>query len=237
MDLETKIIQSETQILKTVSPNKIKNIACSWSSGKDSCYALMLAKSIGHAPKVLLNMMNENGKVSRSHGLPIEILKQQAKQINLPLVAIPTSWNNYESTFIGILKQIKADYDIEGMVFGDIDLQPHRDWEEKVCKAAIIEAILPLWKRERKELAMEMLEKGIESIIVSCNAQLGEKFIGKKYDTELIHELEQLGIDVCGENGEFHTAVVNCPLFKNKIHIPKYATIVHNNYYFIDWKN
>ena len=70
---------------------QFKNIACSWSGGKDSCYALMLSKAIGHTPIVLLNMMNEKGKASRSHGLPIEILKQQAREINLPLVAVPSS--------------------------------------------------------------------------------------------------------------------------------------------------
>jgi len=216
---------------------QFKNIACSWSGGKDSCYALILAKAIGHTPTVLLNMMNENGKVSRSHGLPIEILNQQAREINLPLVAIPSSWENYETNFINTLKQIKSEYHIDGMVFGDIDLQQHRDWEEKVCNAATIQAILPLWKRERKELANKMFATGIESIIVSCNTLLGERFLGKFYDTELINELEQLGVDVCGENGEFHTAVVNCPLFKNKVHIPEYTTKEYNNYFFINWKN
>jgi uncharacterized protein (TIGR00290 family) len=186
---------------------------------------------------VLLNMMNENGKVSRSHGLPMEILNQQAREINLPLVAVPSSWENYETNFINTLKQIKSDYDIDGMVFGDIDLQRHRDWEEKVCNAANIEAILPLWQRERKELAMEMLATGIESIIASCNAHLGERFLGKFYNAELINQLDKLGVDACGENGEFHSVVVNCPLFKNNIHIPEHTKKEYLDYCFLDWKS
>lgn len=68
----------------------------SWSGGKDSCYTMMQAMQLGYQPKVLLNMVNENGKVSRSHGLPLEILKQQAGQMRLPLVTLPTSWSDYE---------------------------------------------------------------------------------------------------------------------------------------------
>jgi uncharacterized protein (TIGR00290 family) len=211
------------------------NVACSWSGGKDSCYALMLSKAMGYTPIVLLNVLNENGKVSRSHGLPVEILNQQAREMNLPLITISSSWENYETNFIDRLKQIRSDYDIDAMVFGDIDIQSHRDWEEKVCKAANIEAILPLWQRERNELAMEMLMSGIESIIVSCNTHLGERFLGKLFDTKLINQLDNLGIDTCGENGEFHSAVLNCPLFKNKIYIPEHTKKAHLDYCFIDW--
>lgn len=214
----------------------MKNIACSWSGGKDSCYALMLAKAMGYTPVALLNIMNENGKVSRSHGLSLEILTQQAKEINLPLITIPSTWENYETNFINTLKQIKTGYDIEGMVFGDIDIERHREWEEKVCKAADIEAILPLWQRERNDLAMEMIANGVESIIVSCNTHLGEKFLGELYDVDLISRLEKCEVDTCGENGEFHTAVLKCPLFKNKIHIPEHTKETHLDYCFMDWE-
>jgi uncharacterized protein (TIGR00290 family) len=215
---------------------QLKKIVCSWSGGKDSAYALMIAKASGYKPVVLLNMMNENSKVSRSHGLPLEILNKQANALNIPLVTIPSTWENYEENFINTLKQIKADYNLDGMVFGDIDIQQHREWEEKVCDAANIEAILPLWKRERNELAFEMIDKGFESMIVSCNLDLGEKFLGKMYDAEMINQLENIGVDSCGENGEFHSVVINCPLFKNKIPIPDFVKQTHNDYCFINWK-
>ena len=118
-----------------------KNTGCSWSGGKDSCYALMKAKQLGYDPKILVNMMNENGEISRSHGLPFSILQQQAAMMNLPIVAQPTSWQEYENHFINTLHKIKEAYSIDSMVFGDIDLQPHRDWEEKVCAAAGLRCI------------------------------------------------------------------------------------------------
>lgn len=209
---------------------------CSWSGGKDSCYATMQAIKHGYQPKVLLNMLNENGKVSRSHGLPLKILTQQATQMNLPLVTIPTSWNDYERNFVEILGTLKNSYKLNYAVFGDIDLQPHRDWEEKVCEVADIKAILPLWKRNRKELVQEMLDCDIECIIVSCNTTMGEKYLGKTLTKKLIDELELTGIDPCGENGEFHTLVVNCPLFNRRISLPANEFITYNDYCFINWK-
>jgi diphthine-ammonia ligase len=125
----------------------ILNIGCSWSGGKDSCYALMEAQKSA-VPKVLLNMMNENGLISRSHGLPFSLLHQQAEAITLPIMAVPTSWSNYEATFINTLVKIKSGYQVEGVVFGDIDLQAHRDWEEMVCEKSGVKAILPLWQKK-----------------------------------------------------------------------------------------
>jgi len=213
-----------------------KNTGCSWSGGKDSCYALMKAKQLGYDPKILVNMMNENGKISRSHALPFSILEQQAATMNLPIVAQPTTWQDYEHHFVSTLNKIKDAYSIESMVFGDIDLQPHRDWEEKVCASAGLEAVLPIWQRDRKELVFEMLDAGIETMIVSCNTIMGESFLGKILNRDLIPELEKLNVDVCGENGEFHTLVINCPLFEEAIKIPSYSTTKHQEYFFLVWE-
>ncbi|MNQ43068.1 ATP-binding region [compost metagenome] len=208
----------------------------SWSGGKDSCYAMMKAIQQGFIPKVLLNMMNENGKVSRSHGLPMFILNQQAQKMKLPLKAVPATWGDYEEKFISTLKSLKATFDLDAAVFGDIDLQPHKDWEDKVCEAASIKAILPLWQQDRIVLVNEMIENGIETMIVSCNSQMGESYLGKILTKELAQELLGKGIDPCGENGEFHTLVINCPLFSEAIELPKYMTKTYNDYCFIIWE-
>src|SRR5688500_297048 len=103
----------------------------------------------GFRPRVLLNMMNAPGKISRSHGLPGSMLEQQARCMGLPVVTIPTSWNEYERNFVDALLKLKAGYGVEAMVFGDIDLQAHRDWEEMVCAKAGLTAFLPLWQQDR----------------------------------------------------------------------------------------
>ena len=214
----------------------LKKIGCSWSGGKDSCYALMQALQQGNELKVLINMMNEHGKISRSHGLPLSVLQQQASAMNVPLLATPTSWNHYKQHFVNTLHEIKQQHNVQAMVFGDIDLQPHRDWEEMVCAEAGLEAMLPLWQQGRRQLVDQMIQSGIEAVIVSCNTQMGESYLGKTITHELADELEKAGIDACGENGEFHTVVINCPIFGKPVQLPSYSKVQHENYWFLDWK-
>ena len=152
--------------------------------------------------------------------------------MNVPILATATTWQEYEFHFINTLEKIKKDYHIQAMVFGDIDLQPHRDWEEKVCAAAQLQALLPIWQRNRKELVMEMLHAGIETMIVSCNNTMGETFLGRVLNEDLVRELEILGVDVCGENGEFHTLVLDCPLFRERINVKVESKVLHNKYWF-----
>ncbi|CAH0336445.1 hypothetical protein FVB9288_02147 [Flavobacterium sp. CECT 9288] len=212
------------------------NFVTSWSGGKDSCYAMMNAVQAGNTPKVVLNMMNESGKVSRSHGLPLSILEQQAQKMSLPLCGIPATWGDYESKFIHVLKDLKSKYDLQAAVFGDIDLQAHKDWEEKVCAAASLQAILPLWQQNRMQLVRDMIANGIVTMIVSCNTHMGENYLGKILTLDLAQELIGIGVDPCGENGEFHTLVLNCPLFESPINLPEYTTVTYDSYCFVVWQ-
>jgi diphthine-ammonia ligase len=209
-----------------------KNTLCSWSGGKDSCFALMQAIGLGYSPKVLLNVLNEEGKISRSHGIPSSILQRQAEAAGLPVHLISSSWQEYEKHFTNALSVLKKQYDLDYAVFGDIDLQPHRDWEEKVCVNAGLTAVLPLWKQDRRALVMQMLDAGIEAMIVSCNEVMGERFIGEMITPSLVDELESLGIDACGENGEYHTLVLDCPLFAERINVSVEEKLKHEGYWF-----
>lgn len=205
---------------------------CSWSGGKDSCYALMQAIDLGYQPQVLLNVLNEEGEISRSHGIPSYILKRQGRLAGLPVHLISSSWKDYEQNFTTALDQLQGGYELTHAIFGDIDLQPHRDWEEMVCRNAGLTAVLPLWKKDRKALVLEMLEAGIEAIIVSCNETMGPQFLGKRITAELIGDLDELGIDPCGENGEYHTLVTSCPLFRGQVRASVREKVQHENYWF-----
>ena len=212
-----------------------KSLACSWSGGKDSCYALMRRLRSGGTLKVLINMMNEKGRISRSHGLTEEILAMQAVRIGIPVLHCPTGWSDYEKNFISLLDEAKRQFNIEEVVFGDIDLQPHRDWEEMVCQKAGLYASLPLWKQDRRKLVEEMLDAGIQTTIVSCNEFMGQEYIGRPLSIALVDELELRGIDPCGEQGEFHTVVTDCPLFSTPIQLPRFQPVQHEGYWFSDF--
>ncbi|MET0392712.1 MAG: diphthine--ammonia ligase [Chitinophagaceae bacterium] len=209
-----------------------ENILCSWSGGKDSCFALIKAKEAGYTPQVLLNVLNEEGKISRSHGIPATILQQQAAAAGLPIHLISSSWQEYEQHFTNALRGLKEQYRLTHAVFGDIDLQPHRDWEEKVCANAGLTAVLPLWQQDRRLLVNQMLDAGIETMIVSCNETMGERFIGRIITPALVDELEALGVDACGENGEYHTLVLDCPLFSSPVRASVAAVLKHEHYWF-----
>lgn len=213
---------------------KMKHFLCSWSGGKDSCYAFYKAKVLGYKPVVLLNVMNEFGDRSRSHGIPKAILEAQAEAIGLPMHFFTSTWETYEANYIESLQTLVKQYPITHAVFGDIDIESHRAWEENVSAAAGLEAVLPLWQGDRKALVLEMIDAGIEAIIVSCNATLGAAFLGRFIDLETLKALEIAGVDVCGENGEFHTLVVNAPFFKKRLEVTIISKTIapKSNYHF-----
>lgn len=211
-----------------------KNTVCSWSGGKDSCFALIKAIQLGYVPKVLLNILNEEGIISRSHGIPRSILELQSLHAGIPLHAVASSWKEYETNFTSALTELKNKYDLSFAVFGDIDLQAHREWEEMVCNKAGLKALLPLWEQDRKKLVHQILAAGITAIIVSCNEAMGEKFIGKEISDDLLTDLEALGIDPCGENGEYHTLVTACPLFSRPLNVLITGRRWHENYWFAE---
>jgi len=213
----------------------MKNVLCSWSGGKDCCYALLEAKRMGYNPVLLLNMMDVDGKTSRSHGLPVEMLKRQATAMNMELMTIPTMRENYEENFINALNKAKADYNIEGIVYGDIDLWAHREWQERICNIVGLEPIIPLWERKRTTLAKEIVESGIESVVVACNEAMGASFLGKTYNLDMIQQLIEMNVCSCGEDGEFHSFVVNSPLHQSKVEIPEYSTGLREGFHFINW--
>lgn len=204
----------------------------SWSGGKDSCYAMHIVVSQGLKPSVLLNVLNEYGDRSRSHGIPKEILEAQAQSMGLPIHFFNSTWDEYEKRYIEHLKSLTSTYNLQSAVFGDIDIVSHRQWEEKVSEAANLQAILPLWKQSRKQLVIDMIDFGLEAVIVSCNQVLGPDFLGRKVDLTLIEDLEKLNVDVCGEQGEYHTLVINAPLFKEKLNVVVSGNETSSNYNF-----
>ncbi|HWR40951.1 MAG TPA: adenosine nucleotide hydrolase, partial [Patescibacteria group bacterium] len=120
------------------------------------------------------------------------------------------------------------------VVFGDIDLEEHGLWEEKVCNNAGLKLSLPLWKNERRELVTEFISLGFKAIIVTINEKmLNPKFLGRVLSMSLLEELEQQGVDLCGENGEFHTAVLDGPIFQRPV-TPKIGEVqTHQGYSFL----
>jgi diphthine-ammonia ligase len=187
--------------------------AVSWSGGKDCCLALHRVREAGFDVRYLLAMFDETGERTRSHAIPREVMEAQAEALGMELVAGSASWGDYEQVFVGALKDLKQ-RGVGDVVFGDIDLQPHRDWEEKVCAAALVVPHLPLWQEDRGKLAREVLDRGYRPLVVCTDDRyLDASWCGRLYDAAYVASLPP-GVDACGENGEFHTFVTDGPLFR-----------------------
>lgn len=206
---------------------------CSWSGGKDSYLAFYKALRSGALPSALLNVLNERGETSRSHGIPKPVLRAQAECLNLPIEFTSTSWADYEAEFIKKLRQLKSAYSSSHIVFGDIDIESHKAWEEKVSEAADLQPFLPLWQQNREALVNEMIEIGIKALIVSCRSSLASQLLGKVIDKELLDLFSELGIDACGENGEYHTLVIDGPLHQRPLEVKTSNVMEHGQYAFI----
>lgn len=190
----------------------------SWSGGKDSALAFWRARQAGAVPVGLLNMLAEQGERSRSHGLPVSVLRAQAAALALPIAFGAAAWRDYESVWVAQAGELARRYSATQMVFGDIDLQAHRDWEEQVCAQVGVQAWLPLWQASRMDLLNEMLQMGMKALIVSARADCVD-LLGEMLSPEVIRSLTERGADACGENGEYHTCVVDMPGFDEPLNL------------------
>jgi uncharacterized protein (TIGR00290 family) len=193
------------------------SVFISWSGGKDAYLALQRAVRRGAEPAAVVCMLHEDGCVSRGHGLPLALLEEQANALGVPLVTRATSWEEYEANFVSLLHELH-DQGVQAGVFGDIDLQAHRDWVENVCHVSGLGSHLPLWREPRRALLAEFLSGGGRATIVAVDhSRLGAEFLGLELDDDVIARLEAAGADACGEEGEYHTMVTQAPLFTHRV--------------------
>jgi uncharacterized protein (TIGR00290 family) len=169
-------------------------------------------------------MFDESGQRSRSHAISPVLMQAQADALGIPLVMRSAGWADYEAVFVEQL-QAFAGLGISSGLFGDIDLQPHRDWEERVCACAGLRAELPLWGEPRRALVDELLALGYRARVVCVDARvLDASFCGRAFDAAFLADLPP-GVDACGENGEFHTFVFDGPRFARAV--PHRLAAVH----------
>ena len=208
-------------------------VAASWSGGKDSCFACYKAILDGFDVVHLLNFISEDGNRS-SHGLDAELLSIQSQAVEIPIVQSITTKNTYEQDFKKVVDILKQD-NIQGIVFGDIYLQGHRDWIERVCNDVDIRPIFPLWGIDTEKIVHDFIDTGFDSIIVAIKAEiLSEEWLGKKVDKNFIGKLKDIKIDPCGEAGEYHTFVIDGPLFKKRLRILDSDKVLKERYWLLD---
>jgi diphthine-ammonia ligase len=187
----------------------------SWSGGKDCCQALRLVRAAGLEVTALVTFFDETGEATRAHGVPRAVMQAQADALGLRLVAPSAAWADYERVFAETIAALKRD-GVISMVFGDIDLQPHRDWIDRMCAGLGIRALLPLWRFPRAVVAQEAVARYKTIVVATDDRHLDASLCGRAYDADFLAALPK-GVCPCGEDGEFHTFVTDGPGFRSPV--------------------
>jgi len=197
-------------------------VVASWSGGKDSCFACYKAMLDGFEVAHLLNFVSKDERCM-SHGLDSKLMVAQSQAIGIPIIQREVTWDTYEDGFKAAIMELKR-MGVEGAVFGDIDIQGHKDWVDRVCGEVGITPIEPLWGLNPEKILTDFINVGFEAIVVNVKADLfGEEWLGWRVDHKFLDDLQRLqgkyDIHACGERGEYHTFVTDGPIFKKRIRV------------------
>ncbi|APD05559.1 hypothetical protein UJ101_00006 [Flavobacteriaceae bacterium UJ101] len=197
-----------------------KKVCVSYSLGKDSTLALHRSIQAGNEVVALIISINEENDRSWFHGVNQEIIQKTSESLNIPIIYAKSKGEDYQEVFIKTLVKAKK-LGVTECVFGDIDIIEHQEWCSNVCNEAGLKANFPLWKENRKTLVEEFIDCGFKALIKTVSKQhsLPKSLLFRTLTKEVLKELEAFQVDVCGENGEYHTLVYDGPLFKNTIKV------------------
>lgn len=191
--------------------------AIMWSGGKDSALALWRARQAGLTVAALLTLYDaETGRI-RFHATRIELIAAQAARLGLELRSEGTSWPAFDATFRAALADLAGE-GFTGVIFGDIHLADVRAWYEERVRAAGLEHVEPLWGQPPAALLAEFVGSGARAVITCCElAKLDEGWLGRVIDEAFLHDIASIGVDPCGENGEYHSFAFAGPLFRTPV--------------------
>lgn len=215
-----------------------KRVLLSWSSGKDSAWALHeLRRNPGLQVTGLLTTMNERADRVAMHGVRSDLLRAQACATGLPLRCVRLPWpcsnEIYESRMHAALEWARRE-GVTHLAFGDLFLPDIRQYRERMLEGSGIEPLFPIWSspEETPALARAMMASGLRAILSCVDTRtLTKSFAGREYDARLLSDLP-IGTDPCGELGEFHTYCYAGPMFSREIHVNPGGAVIDGDFCF-----
>ncbi|ODT30496.1 MAG: ATP-binding protein [Hyphomicrobium sp. SCN 65-11] len=210
----------------------------SWSTGKDSAWALhVLRQTPGIEIVGLLSSINEEADRVSMHGVRRTLAEAQAKAAGLPLhiVSLPSPCSNevYEERMSAFVAEVR-EAGVEAMAFGDLFLTDIRAYREERLRGSGITPLFPLWERNTRQLARDMISSGLRARVVSLDPRaIARDLIGREFDADLLDDLPSTA-DPCGENGEFHTFAYAGPMFNAPIDVATGAIVERDGFVFAD---
>jgi len=217
-----------------------RKILLSWSSGKDSAWALHCLRQSGEWQVAgLLTTLNSAFDRVAMHSTRRALLEAQARAAGLPLWPVPLPWPcsnaEYEAAMRGACDRA-IDAGIDAIAFGDLFLEDVRQYRVEKLKGTGLEPVFPVWGLDTRLLAEQMIAGGLRARIVCVDPKkLPREFAGREFDADFLRDLPA-GVDPCGENGEFHSAVYAGPMFREAIPIETGEVVERDGFVFADVK-
>lgn len=216
----------------------VSKTVLSWSTGKDSAWSAWQLQQQADIELIgVLCTINQTYQRTAMHAVRVELLKNQAEALGVPLTIIelpfPCSNEQYQAIMGEATIKLVAE-GVEQLAFGDLFLEDIRQYRESNLKGTGIQPIFPLWKQPTEALAQKMIAGGLKAIITCVDPkQLDPSFAGRTFDAELLNDLP-VGVDPCGENGEFHTFVYDGPMFTAPISVKRGEVVERDGFVFAD---
>jgi diphthine-ammonia ligase len=207
--------------------------AISWSGGKDCCLAMLRAWDTFDIV-AMVTMFTEDGQRSRSHGLRPAVVAAHAARLDLEELSGRCSWDTYTDEYIATLARVR-ERGITHVVFGDIMGDGHREWNERVCRVHGLTPIMPLWAQPTSQLVREFIARGGDARLVTVRTPvLDRSWLGLPLTEEAVQRMESIGVDPCGEFGEYHTIVTNCPRFSSPLALVAGESVLRGDCWALD---
>jgi uncharacterized protein (TIGR00290 family) len=216
----------------------MKKILLSWSSGKDSVWALhLLRQQPDIEVAALLTSFNSAADRVAMHAVRRALVDTQASRTGIPQWSVDLPWPcsnaQYEERMRGVCQRALAE-GITAIAFGDLFLQDIRDYRERQLQGTGLEPLFPVWEIPTTKLARDMIAAGVKAKITCVDpAQVDRTFAGRDFDQALLDSLPH-GVDPCGENGEFHTFVYDAPVFSSPIAVSMGEIVERDGFVFAD---
>jgi uncharacterized protein (TIGR00290 family) len=218
----------------------MKRVLLSWSSGKDSAWALHLLRQQTDIELVgLLTTLNTEFQRVAMHGTGRSVLEAQAEAAQLPLWIVPLPWpcsnEVYAQRMTEVCNRAVSEH-VDAIAFGDLFLRDIRAYRETQLKPTGLEPLFPLWELPTAELARDMIVGGLRAKLACVDSrQLSESFAGREFDAAFLRDLPP-EVDPCGERGEFHTCVYDGPMFRNPVKVDAGEVVNRDGYVYADFK-
>jgi uncharacterized protein (TIGR00290 family) len=215
----------------------VRRVLLSWSSGKDSAWALHLLRLQGVDVAGLLTTINQEADRVAMHAVRRTLLEAQAAAAGLPLWTVPLPWPCSNERYEALMQEAcgrATAAGIDAVAFGDLFLRDIREYRERNLRGTPIEPLFPLWEMPTEELARDIIAGGLKARITCVDKQaLGTEFLGREFDAALLRDLPA-GVDPCAENGEFHTFAYDGPMFAGPIAVAAGEVREEERFAFID---